>query len=99
MEEVVAGEVLGCNRLVEVNRLVDESILSGCSKDQGNAFSVLAAHLFEYVGGKCPACGAPISRSQVSTGKKAEVALGRVCAQDLVDAACFEICRQKLKEL
>jgi DNA ligase (NAD+) len=30
--------------------------------------------LFEYVGGKCPACGAPISRSQVSTGKKAEVA-------------------------
>ena len=30
--------------------------------------------LFEYVGGKCPACGGPISRSQVSTGKKAEVA-------------------------
>ncbi len=30
--------------------------------------------LFEFVGGKCPACGGPISRSQVSTGKKAEVA-------------------------
>ena len=30
--------------------------------------------LFEYIGGKCPACGGPISRSQVSTGKKAEVA-------------------------
>jgi DNA ligase (NAD+) len=30
--------------------------------------------LFEYVGGKCPACGGPISRSQVSTGKKTEVA-------------------------
>ena len=30
--------------------------------------------LFEYVGGKCPACGGPISRAQVSTGKKAEVA-------------------------
>ncbi|MEO6789280.1 MAG: NAD-dependent DNA ligase LigA, partial [Chthoniobacteraceae bacterium] len=30
--------------------------------------------LFEYVHGKCPACGGPISRSQVSTGKKAEVA-------------------------
>ena len=30
--------------------------------------------LFEYVGGKCPVCGEPISRSQVSTGKKAEVA-------------------------
>ena len=31
-------------------------------------------NLFEFVGGKCPACGGPISRSQVSTGKKAEVA-------------------------
>ncbi len=30
--------------------------------------------LFDFVGGKCPACGGPISRSQVSTGKKAEVA-------------------------
>jgi DNA ligase (NAD+) len=30
--------------------------------------------LFDYVSGKCPACGGPISRSQVSTGKKAEVA-------------------------
>ena len=30
--------------------------------------------LFAYVGGKCPACGGTISRSQVSTGKKAEVA-------------------------
>ncbi len=30
--------------------------------------------LFEHVGGKCPACGGTISRSQVSTGKKAEVA-------------------------
>ena len=30
--------------------------------------------LFEYVGGKCPACGGTISRSQVSTGKKTEVA-------------------------
>ncbi len=30
--------------------------------------------LFEYVGGKCPACGGTISRAQVSTGKKTEVA-------------------------
>ena len=30
--------------------------------------------LFEYVGGKCPACGGPISRPQVSSGKKIEVA-------------------------
>ena len=30
--------------------------------------------LFDYVGGKCPACVGPISRSQVSTGKKAAVA-------------------------
>ncbi len=30
--------------------------------------------LSEYVGGKCPACGGPISRLQVSTGKKTEVA-------------------------
>jgi DNA ligase (NAD+) len=30
--------------------------------------------LFEYVGGKCPACGGPISRSRVAAGKKAEVA-------------------------
>ena len=30
--------------------------------------------LFDYVGGKCPACGGTIARSQVSTGKKTEVA-------------------------
>ena len=30
--------------------------------------------LFEYTGGKCPACGGPISRPQVSSGKKTEVA-------------------------
>ncbi len=30
--------------------------------------------LFAFVHGKCPACGGAISRSQVSTGKKAEVA-------------------------
>lgn len=30
--------------------------------------------LFGHVGGKCPACGGTISRSQVSTGKKTEVA-------------------------
>jgi DNA ligase (NAD+) len=36
--------------------------------------SAKAFDLFEFVGGKCPACGGTISRSQVSTGKKAEVA-------------------------
>ena len=38
-------------------------------RDDSQPFD-LAAH----VGGKCPACGGTISRSQVSTGKKAEVA-------------------------
>ncbi len=36
--------------------------------------SAKAFDLFEFVGGKCPACGGTISRAQVSTGKKAEVA-------------------------
>jgi DNA ligase (NAD+) len=30
--------------------------------------------LVEHIGGKCPACGGPISKQQVATGKKAEVA-------------------------
>ena len=30
--------------------------------------------LFEYVGGKCPVCGGPISRAQIAGGKEAEVA-------------------------
>ena len=33
-----------------------------------------AFDLFKFVGGKCPACGGPISRAQVSAGKKTEVA-------------------------
>jgi DNA ligase (NAD+) len=30
--------------------------------------------LFEFVGGKCPACGGPISKEEISSEKKAEVA-------------------------